>query len=183
MWAGGAAAGGAVGQLWSCAEVGGPMPTVSATAPATATRRPPSPILTHRLRWRIAAHLVGDEVFTFGRQRCLYCKRGQLQGRKVRPAPASSLLGLPEPPLLSSPPSRLRRSSYPRYQSSLLAQESRARVYLRRRYPRRCRCVRRSRGMLGAAGAGLQLLLGPGTSGFDVTFLILVLDAEASWPR
>ena len=83
MWAGGAAAGGAVGQLWSCAEVGGPMPTVSATAPATATRRPPSPILTHRLRWRIAAHLVGDEVFTFGRPRCLYCKRGQLQGRKV----------------------------------------------------------------------------------------------------
>ena len=52
-----------------------------------------------------------------------------------------------------------------------------------RRYPRRCRCVRRSRGMLGAAGAGLQLLLGPGTSGFDVTFLFLVHDAEASWPR
>ena len=47
------------------------MPTVSATAPATATRRPPSPILTHRLRWRIAAHLVGDEVFTFGRPRGL----------------------------------------------------------------------------------------------------------------
>ena len=157
----GGEAAGAQGQLWSCAEVGGPMPTVSATAPATATRRPPSPILTHRLRWRIAAHLVGDEVFTFGRPRCLYCKRGQLQGRKVRPPPASSLLGLPEPPLLSSPPSRLRRSS----------SESRARVYLRRRYPRRCRCVRRSRGMLGAAGAGLQLLLGPGTSGFDVTFL------------
>ena len=97
MWAGGAAAGGTVGQLWSCAEVGGPMPTVSATAPATATRRPPSLILTHRLRWRIAAHLVGDEVFTFGRPRCLYCKPGQLQGRKVRPPPASSLLGLPEP--------------------------------------------------------------------------------------
>ena len=115
----GGEAAGAQGQLWSCAEVGGPMPTVSATAPATATRRPPSPILTHRLRWRIAAHLVGDEVFTFGRPRCLYCKRGQLQGRKVRPPPASSLLGLPEPPLLSSPPSRLRRSSYPRYQSSL----------------------------------------------------------------
>ena len=52
-----------------------------------------------------------------------------------------------------------------------------------RRYPRRCRCVRRSRRMLGAAGAGLQLLLGPGTSGFDVTFLFLVHDAEASWPR
>ena len=52
---------------------GGPDAHVSATAPATATRRPPSPILTHRLRWHIAAHLVGDEVFTF------YCKRGQLQ--------------------------------------------------------------------------------------------------------
>ena len=62
---------------------GGPDAHVSATAPATATRRPPSPILTHRLRWRIAAHLVGDEVFTFGRPRCLYCKRGQLQDRKV----------------------------------------------------------------------------------------------------
>ena len=180
----------------------GPMPTVSATAPATATRRPPSPILTHRLRWRIAAHLVGDEVFTFGRPRCLYCKRGQLQGRKVRPPPASSLLGLPEPPLLSSPPSRLRRSSYPRYQSSLrssdaagpavpgrpstngqwvtgwqglgaragskllaqapqsqrhgaFAQESRARLSSWRRYPRRYRRVRRSSGLLGAAGAGL----------------------------
>ena len=65
----GGEAAGAQGQLWSCAEVGGPMPTVSATAPATATRRPPSPILTHRLRWHIAAHLVGDEVFTFGRPR------------------------------------------------------------------------------------------------------------------
>ena len=48
---------------------GGPDAHVSATAPATATRRPPSPILTHRLRWHIAAHLVGDEVFTFGRPR------------------------------------------------------------------------------------------------------------------
>ena len=51
------------------------------------------------------------------------------------------------------------------------AQESRARLFLRRRYPPRCRRVRRSTEMLGAAGAGLQLLLGPGTSGFDVTFL------------
>ena len=63
------------------------------------------------------------------------------------------------------------------------AQESRARLSLRRRYPRRYRRVRRSSGLLGAAGAGLQLLLGPGTSGFDVTFLFLVHDAEASWPR
>ena len=63
------------------------------------------------------------------------------------------------------------------------AQESRARVSLRRRYPRRCRRVRRSSGLLGADGAGLQLLLGPGTSGFDVTFLFLVHDAEVSWPR
>ena len=51
------------------------------------------------------------------------------------------------------------------------AQESRARLFLRRMYRRRCRRVRRSTEMLGAAGAGLQLLLGPGTSGFDVTFL------------
>ena len=79
------------------------MPTVSATAPATATRRPPSPILTHRLRWHIAAHLVGDEVFTFGRPSSLYCKRGQLQGRKVRPPlpPASS--AFPSPPFSLSP--------------------------------------------------------------------------------
>ena len=63
------------------------------------------------------------------------------------------------------------------------AQESRARLSLRRRYPRRCRRVRRSSGLLGADGAGLQLLLGPGTSGFDVTFLFLVHDAEVSWPR
>ena len=83
---------------------------VSATAPATATRRPPSPILTHRLRWRIAAHLVGDEVFTFGRPSSLYCKRGQLQGRKVRPPPCLQLPRPSDPPLLSSPPSRLRRS-------------------------------------------------------------------------
>ena len=39
-------------------------------------------------------------------------------------------------------------------------------------------CPRLS-GLLGAAGAGLQLLLGPGTSGFDVTFLYLVIDAGA----
>ena len=51
------------------------------------------------------------------------------------------------------------------------AQESRARLSLRRRYPRRYRRVRRSSGLLGAAGVGLQLLLGPGTSGVDVTFL------------
>ena len=63
------------------------------------------------------------------------------------------------------------------------AQESRARLSLRRRYPRRYRRVRRSSGLLGAAGAGLQLLLGPGTSGVDVTILFSVLDAEASWPR
>ena len=63
------------------------------------------------------------------------------------------------------------------------AQESRARLSLRRRYPRRCRRMRRSSGLLGADGAGLQLLLGPGTSGFDVTFLYLVLGAGASWPR
>ena len=75
------------------------MPTVSATAPATATRRPPSPILTHRLRWRIAAHLVGDEVFTFGRPSSLYCKRGQLQVRP--PPPASS--AFPSPPFSLSP--------------------------------------------------------------------------------
>ena len=63
------------------------------------------------------------------------------------------------------------------------AQESRARLSLRRRYPRRCRRVRRSSGLLGADDAGLQLLLEPGTSGFDVTFLYLVLGAGASWPR
>ena len=89
----------------------GPMPTVSATAPVTATRRPPSPILTHRLRWCFAALSVGDEVFTFSRPRCHNCKRGQRQGKKVRSPPASSLLGPPEPPQLTSPPSRLRRSS------------------------------------------------------------------------
>ena len=63
------------------------------------------------------------------------------------------------------------------------AQESRARLSLRRRYPRRYRRESRSGGLLGAAGAGLQLLLGPGTSGVDVTFLFSVLDAGASCPR
>ena len=119
----GGEAAGAQGQLWSCAEVGGPMPTVSATAPATATRRPPSPILTHRLRWRIAAHLVGDEVFTFGRPSCLYCKRGQLQGRKVRP-----------PPCLQPPrPSRAPPSLFPPF---TLAQEPPPCPSLHGRHPR-----------------------------------------------
>ena len=43
--------------------------------------------------------------------------------------------------------------------------------------------MRRSNGLLGVAGAGFQLLLGPGTSGVDVTFLFLVIDAGASRPR
>ena len=43
------------------------------------------------------------------------------------------------------------------------AQESRARLFLRCRYPRWYRCARRSSGQLGAAGAGSRLLLGPGT--------------------
>ena len=45
------------------------------------------------------------------------------------------------------------------------------------------RRVRRSRGLLEVAGAGFQLLLGPCTSGVDVTFLFLVIDAGASRPR
>ena len=45
-----------------------------------------------------------------------------------------------------------------------------------------CKCVRRSSWLLGAACAGLQLLLGPRTSGVDVTFLFLVCDDGASRP-
>ena len=41
----------------------------------------------------------------------------------------------------------------------------------------------RSSNLLGAAGTGLQLLLGPGTSGVDVTFILSVLDAKASRTR
>ena len=40
--------------------------------------------------------------------------------------------------------------------------------------------LRKSSGLLGAAGAGFQLLLGPGTSGVDVNFLFSVLDVGAS---
>ena len=40
--------------------------------------------------------------------------------------------------------------------------------------------MRKSSGLLGAAGAGFQLLLGPGTSGVDVNFLFSVLDVGAS---
>ena len=68
------------------------MPTVSATAPATATRRPPSPILTHRLRWRIAAHLVGDEVFTFGRPHSARKQKGRANSSPEIVAPRTDSL-------------------------------------------------------------------------------------------
>ena len=102
----GGEAAGAQGQLWSCAEVGGPMPTVSATAPATATRRPPSPILTHRLRWRIAAHLVGDEVFFSVDRGASTASGGNFMVGKCDPplSPASSAFPSPPnslPPLLA----------------------------------------------------------------------------------
>ena len=88
----------------------------------------------------------------------------------MRPPPASSLLGLPEPPLLSFPPSRLRRSP-PLAPLSTGATPGAGRPgrplfpYGRATFP------------------GLQLLLGPGTSGVDVTFILLVLDAKASRTR
>ena len=88
----------------------------------------------------------------------------------MRPPPASSLLGLPEPPLLSFPPSRLRRSP-PLAPLSTGATPGAGRPgrplfpYGRATFP------------------GLQLLLGPGTSGVDVTFILSVLDAKASRTR
>ena len=88
----------------------------------------------------------------------------------MRPPPASSLLGLPEPPLLSFPPSRLRRSP-PLAPLSTGATPGAGRPgrplfpYGRATFP------------------GLQLLLGPGTSGVDVTFILSVLDVKASRTR